>query len=81
LEAFLQTLQAPESLAQFMRVWNGLSTAALPVLSPALLQEWRVWSETYAQRMRGVPDLAQELAVFAQHIIDDAQETPQHKRS
>ncbi len=81
LEAFLQTLQAPESLAQFMRVWNGLSTAALPVLSPDLLQEWRVWSETYAQRMRGIPDLAQELALFAQHIMDGAQETPQHKRS
>ena len=81
LEAFLQTLQAPESLAQFMRVWNGLSTAALPVLSPALLQEWRDWSETHAQRMRGVPDLAQELAVFAQHIMDGAHEAPQHKRS
>ena len=69
LEAFLQTLQAPESLQRFMRVWNGLTQEALPELTPAVLEGWQVWSEDYALGMQNVPDLAQELVRFAQHIM------------
>jgi len=41
LEAFLNWLQAPESLRQFHRVWNGMEAAALPVLNAGTLKQWR----------------------------------------
>ena len=68
LEAFLETLQAPQSLEIFMRVWNGLSSEPLPELGASVLEEWRVWSQEYAKRMQNVPDLAKELVLFSQEL-------------
>ena len=46
LEAFLDWLQAPNTLRQFHAVWNGLSDGPLPVLSSATLQEWAACVQT-----------------------------------
>lgn len=40
LEAFLNWLQAPESLLQFHRVWNGLEKGKLSVLDQQVLEDW-----------------------------------------
>ncbi|WP_027994895.1 elongation factor P maturation arginine rhamnosyltransferase EarP [Simplicispira psychrophila] len=40
LHAFLDWLQAPPSLRQFHAVWNGISTARLPVLDQDTLRAW-----------------------------------------
>jgi len=69
LEAFLDTLQAPVSLQHFMRVWNGLSTQALPALTPEVMKEWQLWSQEYAKRMQNVPHLTRELVLFTQQIM------------
>ncbi len=39
LEAFMDRLQAPESLRRFHRVWNGLERGRLPVIDPGLMSE------------------------------------------
>jgi len=40
LEAFLDWLQAPSSLRQFHRIWNGVESGALPWLHEGALAEW-----------------------------------------
>ena len=46
LEAFLDMAQAPATLRQFHRVWNGLEISALPPL------EWTEWRSS-ARALRG----------------------------
>lgn len=41
LQAFLDWLQAPASLRQFHAVWNGLASEPLPLVTGAVLDEWR----------------------------------------
>jgi uncharacterized repeat protein (TIGR03837 family) len=46
LEAFLDWLQAPESLRRFHRVWNGAEKGTLPSLDTKTLTQWKscIWT-------------------------------------
>jgi uncharacterized repeat protein (TIGR03837 family) len=63
LDAFLDWLQAPASLRQFHRVWNGLSDCPLPAADlPA-------WTETVLaarRRLQQQPDLSEQLLLFVE---------------
>jgi uncharacterized repeat protein (TIGR03837 family) len=63
LEAFLDLLQAPDSLRQFHRAWNGLAaSAALPALqAPA----WEQTIRAARERLLAQDDLATQLLQFA----------------
>ena len=66
LDAFLDWLDAPESLRRFHHAWNGMiDPAALPVLSPALLDEWRSCARSARQRLLQQTDLIGQLQPFA----------------
>lgn len=66
LEAFLDWLQAPNTLRQFHAVWNGLSNAPLPMLSSATLQEWATCAQTARTRLLEQTDLLTQLLGFCQ---------------
>nr|WP_315243337.1 elongation factor P maturation arginine rhamnosyltransferase EarP [uncultured Albidiferax sp.] len=61
LEAFLEMAQAPASLRQFHRVWNGLDTGALP---PLALEDWAPWALALRTRLVQQPDLVTQLLQF-----------------
>ncbi len=61
LVAFLDRTQAPASVRQFHRVWNGLHTSALPDLA---LPEWGPSAEALRTRLVQQPDLATQLLQF-----------------
>ena len=61
LEAFLEWLQAPTSLRQYHRIWNGAQTGALP--APA----WGEWGQTVQAaraRLLAQDDLVSRLLQF-----------------
>ncbi len=62
LEAFLDTAQAPASLRQFHRVWNGLEGGPLPALD---LAEWGANARAFAARLWQLPDLSAQLLQFS----------------
>ena len=64
LQAFLDWLQAPESLRQFHTVWNGLSAGALPLLDAKTLEEWAACASAARQRVLGQSDLLTRLLGF-----------------
>ena len=66
LTAFLDWLQAPPSLRLFHAVWNGLSRAALPALTYALLREWQNCTVAARTRLWAQPDLATQLLDFVE---------------
>ena len=51
LDAFLDWLQAPESLRRFHRVWNGLQDKPLPELDTAMLAQWAACTAKARQRL------------------------------
>jgi len=61
LEAFLDWLQAPESLRAFHRVWNGLEAGPLP---PVDLPAWRDCTLAARERLLQQQDLASQLLGF-----------------
>jgi hypothetical protein len=61
LEAFLDWLQAPESLRQFHRVWNGLSPEKLPEID---LPSWQACTLMAQQRLLQQHDLVSQLLQF-----------------
>jgi len=61
LEAFLDWLQAPQSLRQFHRVWNGLESGALPSLHEAQMSDWGECVMAARQRLLGQDDLLTQL--------------------
>lgn len=61
LEAFLDWLQAPESLRAFHRVWNGVVNAPLP---PPDLPLWRECIQAARERLLAQDDLATQLFHF-----------------
>ncbi|MDR7376018.1 putative repeat protein (TIGR03837 family) [Rhodoferax ferrireducens] len=61
LEAFLDMAQAPDSLRQFQRVWNGLEAAALPVLD---LETWGQNARDLRARLLQQADLVSQLLTF-----------------
>jgi len=65
LQAFLDWLQAPDSLRRFHALWNGLETAgALPQLEATLLDEWRDCVLAARVRLLAQPDLLTLLLGF-----------------
>lgn len=61
LEAFLEMAQAPATLRQFHRVWNGLEIGALP---PLEWPEWRNPAQALRTLLLQQPDLATRLLDF-----------------
>ncbi|MFT4193798.1 elongation factor P maturation arginine rhamnosyltransferase EarP [Ottowia sp.] len=61
LEAFLRWLEAPASLADFHRVWNGLAPGPLPAPD---LPAWRACVQAARQRLLAQDDLATQLLRF-----------------
>ena len=64
MNAFLRRFNAPPSLVNAHRIWNGFEHAALPSLQAELLNEWRVWSLALANELTKMPDLAEQLCDF-----------------
>ena len=74
LRAFLDWLHAPDSLRQWHALWNGVPASALglktqspawPLLSPALLQEWRACVLAARAQLQAQASLADQLIAFA----------------
>jgi uncharacterized repeat protein (TIGR03837 family) len=61
LEAFLDMAQAPDSLRQFHRVWNGLQAGQLPVPD---LADWNTWAKALRARLLLQADLATQVLSF-----------------
>ena len=61
LEAFLDWLQAPADLRQLHLVWNGISSDALPDLTPARLQNWQACIQAARNRLLEQDDLVSQL--------------------
>ena len=61
LEAFLDMAQAPATLRQFHRVWNGLETSTLPTLA---LDDWGPGAQALRHRLEQQPDLVTQLLDF-----------------
>lgn len=64
LAAFLDWLDAPPSLRAFHAVWNGMSHAELPALSPSLLASWSECVSAARGRLLAQPDLLTQLMAF-----------------
>ncbi|MCJ0763820.1 elongation factor P maturation arginine rhamnosyltransferase EarP [Variovorax terrae] len=62
LEAFLAWLDAPASLRQFHRVWNGLGSGPLPACD---LPAWGACVQAARQRLLAQDDLTTQLLRFA----------------
>ena len=65
LEAFLDWVQAPDSLRHFHRVWNGVKRGALPLLDAQTLQCWALCLQTARAQLRAQDDLSTQLQAFA----------------
>jgi len=61
LEAFLDWLEAPDSLRQFHRVWNGLTPEPLPEID---LPSWQMCVQKAQQRLLQQHDLVSQLLQF-----------------
>ena len=70
LMAFLDVLQAPPSLVQFHRLWNGVETLAsegnLAEWLPADLDAWRSAVQSLQARLLQMDDLTTQLIEFVQ---------------
>ena len=67
LEAFLDWLQAPESLRRFHRAWNGVTTPSPGEAVWAgwsVLDEWRACAQAARARLWAQPDLTSQLLEF-----------------
>ena len=64
LQAFLDWLQAPPSLRQFHAVWNGISSAALPLLDADTLRTWGDCVRSARARLWTQNDLLSQLLGF-----------------
>ena len=65
LEAFLDWLQAPGSLRQFHRVWNGIEAGPLPTLDAPTLADWAACVQAARARALAQPDLCTQLLARA----------------
>ena len=61
LEAFLDMAEAPDSLRQFHRVWNGLEATALPALD---LETWGQNARDLRAKLLQQADLVSQLLTF-----------------
>ena len=66
LNAFLDWLQAPQSLRDFHHAWNGMAPPSqLPALSHDLLHEWRACALQARDKLHAQNDLIAQLQPFA----------------
>jgi uncharacterized repeat protein (TIGR03837 family) len=61
LEAFLEWMQAPESLRRVHRVWNGMEGGELPALNSSVLADWTACTQAARQRLIEQADLVSQL--------------------
>ncbi|RPE72686.1 putative repeat protein (TIGR03837 family) [Tibeticola sediminis] len=73
LEALLDWLDAPPSLRRFHRIWNGLSSGALP---PPDLALWGACIRAARERLLTQPDLLSQLRAFVADRRQQLQEQP-----
>ena len=66
LEAFLEWMQAPDSLRQAHRVWSGMDDTALPTLNADLLNSWTACVQAARARLLAQDDLCTQLLAFVQ---------------
>ena len=66
LEAFLDWMQAPESLRSAHRVWNGMAEGDLAFLSLDSKMDWAACSLNTRERLIAQPDLCSQLMGWAQ---------------
>lgn len=65
LLAFLDLLDAPDTLRRFHRTWNALDREPLPALA---LEDWAETAARVRQRLLAQPDLASQLLEFVARI-------------
>ena len=65
LEAFLDVLEAPESLRHFHRVWNGTAPGPLPKLGATTLAQWSACVKTARDKLWSHTSLLDQLI---QHV-------------
>ena len=70
LGAFLEWMQAPESLRKAHRVWNGLEAGEWPLMTAAMLQSWRDTSQSRRSQLMSQPHLLTELGNFTDSPMD-----------
>ena len=64
LEAFLDWMQAPESLRRAHRLWNGMEAGEWPVLNPSALADWTSCVQIVRQGLLQQTDLISQLRSF-----------------
>jgi uncharacterized repeat protein (TIGR03837 family) len=64
LQAFLDWLQAPESLRRFHAIWNGIEPGRLPELTSATLASWQACVQHARTRLWAQTDLVSQLLAF-----------------
>ena len=64
LEAFLDWLEAPLSLRQFHRIWNGVERGTLPRLDDETLADWGAATRAARARLLAQDDLVTRLRRF-----------------
>ena len=69
LEAFLDWMQAPDSLRQAHRVWNGVQESRWPVLDASQLSGWTACTQTVRQKQMAHDHLVPQLLV---HLANTA---------
>jgi uncharacterized repeat protein (TIGR03837 family) len=65
LEAFLEWMQAPESLRRAHRVWNGMEAGEWPALNSGALADWAACAQTARQQLLQQTDLVSQLQSHA----------------
>jgi len=68
LDAFLDWLQAPDSLRRFHRVWNGIDATPLPALDPDTLANWAECTREVRQQLLAQKDLCNQLLALARAL-------------
>ncbi len=64
LDAFLNWMQAPASLRDFHRAWNGIGTASAVWPDALTLQDWRACARAARDRLLAQVDLCSQLIRF-----------------
>ncbi len=69
LDAFLDWLQAPDSLRQFHRAWNGMEVGPLPVPDTPTLLQWSTCTSRTRQRLLAQDGLVHQLVAFVRALV------------
>ena len=64
LDAFLDALNAPDSLRHWHRCWNGIEPGPCPALTPPMVREWQECVVAARQRLLAQSDLLTRLLAW-----------------